>query len=75
MEPNEFIHLLDGRKMTENDLYKEAIRLDPGYSSALMNLGCNLSPTETTVLLDGRVMGKRQLYLEGLKVLFYCHFN
>lgn len=71
LSEGETVTLPDGRAMNEDDLYLEAVRLDPRNVEALNNLAFTLessesSDSEVALLPDGRTMNSRQLYLEVL---------
>ncbi len=58
--------LSDGRAMTQQQLYLEAIRCDPTCVYAYSNLALTLSDDESVTLSDGRAMNKCQLSSEAI---------
>ncbi|MGH2613501.1 MAG: tetratricopeptide repeat protein, partial [Rhabdochlamydiaceae bacterium] len=62
------IQLLDGTKMTQQQLYLKAIELDPRNSMAYNSLGNILRLGGSIQLLNGTEMTKQQLYLKAIEL-------
>ena len=62
------VQLFREGRVPHEDVYKQAIEIDPNYSHAFNNLGVRLHADSTTTLLDGTVMSKEALYKRAISL-------
>jgi tetratricopeptide (TPR) repeat protein len=62
------VELPDGRTITRQQLYLQAIHLGSKYATAWNNLGVSMKPSDSVRLLNGKAITKPQVYLKVLEI-------